>query len=170
MDKIQVNIILEILGRPVENVQLGLSALIDKLGKEKGIKILEQTSHAPVPVKESKDLFTSFAELMLELDSLDNYFGLMFSYMPSNIELIHPEKISLRNDDLNSLGNRLLLRLHDYDSIAKKMIFERDIAIGKLKEHAPHLFQKQQTQSQQSPLPAAKKAKSSKLRKKSKKK
>ena len=46
----------------------------------------------------------------------------------------------MRNDYLNFLANRLLLRLHDYDAITKNMIAERNIAISKLKEIAPHLF------------------------------
>ena len=169
MEKLQVHIILEIMGRPALNVQQGLNGLVQKLSNEKGIKILEQTLHEVLPVKESKDLFTSFAELTLELDSLDNYFGIIFGYMPSNIEIIHPEKINLGNDHLNVLGNRILLRLHDYDAIAKKMIVERDIVLQKLKEVAPHLFKQEvRDLAKSNKIPEAKKAKPAKKSKKKK--
>ena len=140
MQKLQVRIVLEILGRPAEHIKQSLNALLEKLGKEKGIKIMNKKVHDPIPVKDSNNLFTTFAEAELELDSLDNYFGLMFGYMPSNIELIYPESLNLKNEEFTILANRLLLRLHDYDAIAKRLIAERDNVLQKLHEVAPHLF------------------------------
>lgn len=170
MEKLHANIILEILGRPIENVDEGLKALVKKLSEEKGVKIMEETIHEPIPVKDSQNLFTSFAELRIEFESLENYFGILFAYMPSNIELIYPERINLRNDELNILSNRLLARLHNYDAIAKKMIVEKDLAIQKLKEVAPHLFKVQNTQQEKKlNQPVKESNKKSKLKIKSKK-
>ncbi len=153
MAKLQTSIILEILGRPPEHVTEALNTLITKLSSEKGVKILEKTCHEPLPVEDTKDLFTSFAEIMLELDSISDYLGVLFAYMPANIELINPEKIILSNSDLNDLGNKLVRRLHDYDAITKKVILEHDIVLKKLQEVAPHLFQQpaHPTQSEQVP-------------------
>jgi hypothetical protein len=137
MEKLQAIIILEILGKPKENVSSALQALVAKLGNEQGVKIIDQIIHPVVKVKESKELFTSFAEITLELDSLDNYFGILFAYMPSNIELVSPERISLENNELNILANKLAARLHDYDAIAKRMIAERNILVQKMQEVAP---------------------------------
>lgn len=151
-EKVQVTMILEILGRPKENVLKALQTLIERIASEKGAVIIEQTIHEPLPVKDSKDLFTSFSELTLELDSLSLFFGVMFAYMPANIELITPEKFTLTNSELSQLGNKLLQRLHDYDAIAKKMIYERDIFANKLKEVAPNLFPKTQQPQSFQPL------------------
>ncbi|MBI2631999.1 hypothetical protein HYW75_03275 [Candidatus Pacearchaeota archaeon] len=137
MEKINATVILEILGKPKENVLNALQGLIVKLGNEQGVKIIDQVVHPIIKVKDSKELFTSFAELTLELDSLDYFFGILFTYMPSHIELISPERINLRNDELNILANKLASRLHDYDAIAKRMIAERNILIQKLQEVAP---------------------------------
>ena len=141
MEKIRVSIILEILGRPASNVTEALNVLITKLGAEKGVKIIEKKVHPPVEVKDAKDLYTTFAEISLELDNLGNYFGVLFGYMPAHIELVYPERIELRNDDLNHLANQIAQRLHSYDAVAKKLIFDRDILARKLKEIAPHLFE-----------------------------
>jgi len=149
MAKLQANIILEILGRPQEHVTEALNGIVAKLGTEKGVKILDKTCHEPLPVQDSKDLFTSFAEVMLELDSLENYLLVLFGYMPANIELIAPEKITLSNIDLNDLGNKLVQRLHNYDAITKKVLVEHDIVLKKLQEVAPHLFQQPQQQAAQ---------------------
>ena len=133
MEKINANIVIEIMGRPKDNVSTALEGLVAKLGSEKGVKIMEKKIHEPAPVKES-DLFTAFAELSLELDSLDNYFGILFAYMPSHVEIIKPENIKLSSYDFNELSNKLIARLHDYDAMAKRLIGEREIMMKQL-EH-----------------------------------
>lgn len=146
MGKIQARLIIEILGRPPEHVKKALEELINKLSTDKGVKILEKTLHDPLPLENSKDLFTSFAEVLLEFDSLANYVTTIFTYMPSNIEIIRPEELNIRNLDLSELGNTVLQRLHHYDAIVKGMLNERAALVAKLKEVAPHLFQKQSQQ------------------------
>ena len=143
MEKLQVQLILEILGRPKEHLKTALETLINKIDSEKGVKIIDKTIHEPVPVKDTQDLFTSFAELTAELDSIGNYFGILFAYMPSNIELINPERIELDNAELNALANQLVRRLHNYDAITKKMIADREVLLRKLAEAAPELFKEE---------------------------
>ncbi len=169
MENLHANIVLEILGRPKDHVKETLQTLVLRLGTEKGIKILDKTIHEPIPVKDAKDLFTTFAEVSLELESLNNYFGVLFGYMPSHIELVHPEKISLTNFDLNDLGNKLVQRLHDYDAITKNVLVEKDMLLKKLQEIAPHLFKKPE---QEKPLNQTQqqKAQEKKQKQKSKKK
>lgn len=132
--KLQARLIIEILGRPSETVKEALNTVVVKMGTEKGVKILEKTYHKPIPVKDVKDLFTAFAEVSVELDSLANYFGLIFGYLPANIEIINPEKFSLLNQELNELGHALTQRLHNYDAIAKRLVFERDVLAKRLNE------------------------------------
>jgi|SRR3989344_501378 len=140
MEKLQARMVLEILGRPAEHIKNSLSLLLEKLEKEKGVKLIEKKINDPIYVKDSKDLFTTFGEVILELDSLDVYFGLIFAYMPANMEILTPEKITLRNDEISILANRLLTRLHDYDALAKRIVHERNFLLQKLREVAPHMF------------------------------
>ena len=142
MGKIQASLILEILGRPPEYVKESLNTVVVKMGSEKGVKIVDTDYHEPKLVDNTKDLFTAFANVDVELDSLSNYFGILFAYFPSHIEITHPENIKLSNIDLNELGNALVQRLHKYDAIVKKMLAERQIIEKKLKEIAPQLFKK----------------------------
>ena len=134
MEKLRANVILEILGRPKEHLTQSLNELISKLGSEKGVKIFEKNIHEPIKLEETKDLFTTFAEIIIELDSLENYFGIMFAYMPSNIEIVSPEKLTLNNTDLNELASKLMHRLHDYDAITKKALYENSVLVKKLQE------------------------------------
>ncbi len=168
MGEIKATLVLEILGRPAEHLKNALTELIDKLGAEKGIKILDKTVHEPAAVKEGKDLFTSFAEVSVEFETLENYFGTIFAYMPAHIEINSPSKFPLSNAELNEFGNKLLARLHDYDAITKKFIFERNFLINKLKESAPELFNQIVTE-QKEKVCARKQAKSEEPEKKPKK-
>ena len=160
--------IIEILGRPKENVSNAMKTIVDKLSSEKGVKLLEQKLHEPVPVEDAKDLFTTFSEILVEFDSPDTYFWIMFAYMPSNMQVISPEKISITNVDLTVLGNRLIQRLHDYDAVVKKTLAERDMLARKLHEVAPHLFKKEE-QSQGEEQKSAKQSRKSKKQSKKKK-
>lgn len=141
MEKIHASFILEILGRPAENVKEALDSIITRLGAEKGVEILNKKCHEPRLIEDANDLFTTFAEIELECETLAHYLGLLFSYMPSNVEVIRPEKFSMTNIDLNEIGNRLVHRLHEYDAITKKALVERDIVAQKLKEVAPKAFE-----------------------------
>lgn len=134
MEKLKVQLVFEIIGRPAEHIVAGLNGLIDKLGKEHGVKVLESTVHPPIAAKDSKDMFTTFAEVTLELDTLNYLFGIVFAYMPAHVELISPEKLPLTNHDIGHLASSILHRLHDYDAVAKRLIFERDAFSNKLKE------------------------------------
>ncbi len=140
-EKIQAILVLEILGRPPEHVKEALHSIVSKIGEEKGVKVLEKKLHEPTEIKDSKDLFTAFAEITVEMDNIGNFFGIVFAYMPSHIELLSPERFSLTNYDLNDMGNKIIQRLHGYDAITKNVIAERDLFYTKLKEIAPHLFQ-----------------------------
>lgn len=171
-DKLKANLILEVLGRPPEHVIEALNQLITKLGTEKSVKVLSKTIHEPKPVENSQNLFTAFAEVTVELDTVNNYFGILFGYMPSHIELIEPEKIELTNFELAGLANVLITRLHGYDAIAKKMMSDREFLIQKLREVAPYMFKEQKNLEQEIAESRAnkEKKKSKKPAKKSKKK
>ena len=119
------------------------------------------------PLEESKDLFTAFADVLLEFDSLPAYMAILFAYMPSNVEVIHPETLEIKNSDLAEMGNVILQRLHHYDSLVKGIMNERTALINKLREVAPQLFE-QPPQKQES-LEDAIEGNSEESKKKSKK-
>ncbi len=169
MDKLQIQAIFEILGRPPEHITEALNLLIERLGAEKGVKVIQKQMHEPIEVKDSKDLYTSFADVSLELDSVINYFNVLFAYMPAHTEMIYPEKISFSNSELNEFANQLVLRLHNYDAITKNVLVERDIILKKLQEVAPHLFKQPPADEPTQKVSKVKKKSSSNKVKKNKK-
>jgi len=142
MDKIHTAFILEILGRPEDHVKQALNELVKKLSDEEGVNILREQFFDPRKVEDSKDLFTAFAEIEAEVDTIDKYFGVLFAYMPSNVEIISPEKLSVSNLEFNEVGTRLMHRLHEYDAIAKNMLFEKELILKELKKSSPDFYKK----------------------------
>ncbi len=141
-DKINAMMILEILGKPKEYVLESLTAVVEKLSTEKGVKIIGKTIHEPLNVKNSKELFTTFAEIDIEFESLEHYIYIMFGYMPSNIQIISPENLSLSNSFLNELGNKIIQKLHNYDAITKKVLYEHQQIMEKIKSVSPDLYKR----------------------------
>lgn len=142
MEKMKVSMVLEILGRPAEHVNESLKQLVEKLKTEKGVKITNHKFYEAAPIENSNEMFSAFTEIDAEFDSISNYFGIIFAYMPSHIEIINPEKITMNNLDLSNVGNILLSRLHNYDAIAKRLVIDSNFIMEKMKEFSPEAYNK----------------------------
>jgi len=164
MDELQVNMVLEIMGRPKEHLIEALNNLVAKLEGEKNVKVLEKITHEPTHIKDTTDLYTTFTEVTLEISSLDQYFFLLFAYMPSHVELVYPEKIKITNEQLNQFANQLIQRLHNYDAIVKKVLVDRDELVKIIKANAPPTitFNQPTTPSKDSKTESKKSSKTSK--------
>lgn len=133
-EKINAVMILEAIGKPPEHLTEALNNLIKEVEKEKGVIILNKILSEPALTKDRKDLYTAFVELEIEVEEAINIAILMFKYMPSHIEIISPENITLTNNGLNDLFNELTRRLHGYDEVARVIQIEKNILEKKLRE------------------------------------
>lgn len=169
MESLEIRLIIEILGKPKDHVLLTMKNLIAQLEKEKGVTLTQQTVHEPRLVKDSKELYTTFAEIEAQFESVNVFFGIIFAYMPSNIEIISPSSMKMTNEEVGTIGNTLIGRLHLYESVTKKLVSDRDILMNKLKSMGVS-FQ-QNSPAQPAPqnvsekIPGKKKAKKSKSKK-----
>lgn len=126
-EKIRASFIIEILGRPPEHIEEALKGLIEKLGEEKGIKIVEKNFNKAKQIDNEKDLFTAFVNIEAEFENFSSLLFVVFNYMPSHFEIISPEEFKVHNLDMNTLVTNTILRLHKYDEIAKKMTMDNAI-------------------------------------------
>lgn len=126
--------ILEIIGKPKEHLVATLEKLIESIDKEKGVKVIEKKIKEPVEMKNNKDFYTTFAEIEIEADEIMKIIGLMFKYMPANVEIIEPELIALSNNGWNDILNELARRLHAYDEIARVLQIQTAKLQRELKE------------------------------------
>ena len=133
-EKILAMIMLEILGRPPEHIVETFKELIKKISEEKGVTLKSERVNEPKKIKEDENLYTSFAELELEVDSIQILVNLVFMYMPSYVEIINPDKLILTNNSVNEILNETTRRLHAYDEVARVIQTERTILEKKLKD------------------------------------
>lgn len=129
---IHCSIIIELLGKPKEYAEQVMEKVVDAIGKIKGVEIVKKDTHEP---KEAKnDLFSTFTEMELAVKDLNILTVLIFSYMPSNIEILAPAELKMPLTEINSYINMLASRLHGYDSLAKKLRMENMVLKNRLRE------------------------------------
>jgi hydroxylamine reductase (hybrid-cluster protein) len=127
--------IFEMLGKPAEHIKNSLGEYIDKIGQNKGITLNKKIVHEPKPLeKEHKGFFTTFAEVEIITENLEGLFNIVLNTLPSHIEIIEPDVISLRNFDLNSVLNELTVKLHRYDEVAKILAIDKNNLINQVRE------------------------------------
>lgn len=132
--EIEAIMILEVLGKPKEHLAEALGELIDKIGNEKGVFLISKKIHEPKLVKDQKDLYTTYAEVEIKVEKSILLASLMFKYMPSNIDIISPENITLTNNDFADILSEVTRRLHSYDEIARVIQMEKQMLEKKVKE------------------------------------
>jgi hypothetical protein len=150
--RVHAVIIIEVLGKPAEHIDKAIHDLVERLGQEKNIEILNKKFYEPKP---TENLFITFCEVELAVPSLVRLMEICFMYMPSSIEITEPRDLSFNLNDANSILNGLISRLHQYDAIAKKITFENMI----LKNQLQQLGAGTQMQQEVQPKKAEQKAK-----------
>ena len=146
---ITARFILEIIGRPPEHLVETLEKLIESMNNEKGVKVISKDIKEPVEMKGSeqvqafpdkdaerkqKSFYTTFAEVEVETEEIFDLTLLMFKYMPAHIEIISPELIALTNNGWGTILNEIVIRLHQYDEIARVVQVEKQVLENKLRE------------------------------------
>jgi hypothetical protein len=134
---IEATIIIEVIGRPPEHLTETLNDMIKNIDAEKGVSVTGKKLNEPVLMKDQKDFYVTFAEVDLEIDEIVQLFMISLKYMPANIEIVHPELIAMTKDRWNTLVNELLMKLHQYDEVARILQTEKLILEKKLKALTP---------------------------------
>lgn len=132
---IRAMLIIEVVGRPPEHLTATLNEIIGKISEEKGVKVIDKKIKEPTLMKDQKDLYTSFAEVEVEVEEILYLSILMFKYMPAHVEVIYPELIALTNNGWTDILSELTRRLHGYDEVARVLQMEKNILEQKLKQH-----------------------------------
>src|SRR3989337_1421347 len=133
-ENIRSMLILDIIGRPAPYLVENLEQIIAEMKKEQGVKIIDSKIKDPVPMKDNKEFFTTFAEIEVEADDIMYLVVLMFKYMPAHVEVISPEEIKLPNSGWSEILSELTRRLHSYDEVARVIQMEKGALIKKIQE------------------------------------
>lgn len=122
--KIRAALILDVIGKPAEHIVESLGKLIEEVDNEKGVTVKSKSIKEPTLLKDSKEFYTTFAEVEIEVEDILYLAILLFKYMPAHLEIIEPEMLVLSNNGWNDILNELVRRLHGYDEIARVIQLE----------------------------------------------
>ncbi len=125
--KIKTVFFFEMLGKPPEYIKETLGEYVKNLETE-GVKIISKKIHEPKLLEKDpdKELYSTFAEVAMEMDNLNLLFGISFRMLPSHVEILEPVDCNIKNFDLSAILSDLAIKLHKYDEIAKILTMERD--------------------------------------------
>ena len=129
---LKIHVIFEVIGKPAEYIDEILKKLIEVLEKEKNVQVLSK-EQKPAQVYE-ETLFCGFVETEILIESTKRLFDFVYDYMPSSIEVLEPSELRIKLADANMVLNELATKLHQQDIALKKVQFERDFLIKKLKD------------------------------------
>jgi len=117
---IHSRMLIEIIGKPKEFVEETCKKYIEKIKQDKDIDVLHIETDSAEEVKEMQGFYATFIDLETLMPSLNMLVGFCFDYMPSSVEIIHPEKITFANRELSSFINELQQKLHSLDMMLKQ--------------------------------------------------
>lgn len=116
---------MEVLGKPKEHVEEALKEYIQKLKADKHYKVLIE-EYAETQKKDNQELWSTFVELEISTESIQDIIGFCFDYMPALIEIIEPEELTLTDMDISNFLSDLQGKLHQVDMVAKQTKMEND--------------------------------------------
>lgn len=123
--------IIEILGSPEEHVKKTMQMILDKVKQYPETKILNQKLFDPEKMGD-KHLWSTFAEISMEVKKVQTLTGFCFDFMPSSLEIIEPEELPMQHHAVSDVLNDLLARLHQYDMVLKNIHAENILLKKKL--------------------------------------
>ncbi len=127
MTTITFRAIVEVLGKPKEHVEETFKQYVQKL-KDDGRYLIVSEEYAEIEPKE-EELWSTFVELEVRTKTLKDLVAFCFDYMPSLIEILEPEELSISDVNLSEFLSDLQNKLHSVDMIAKQMRMEHDSAV-----------------------------------------
>ncbi len=119
---IHINAILEMVGKPKEHVEATFAEYIANMKKSLKYEVLADTVHEVIPVDDSENLFSSFAEVEVLVKNMGALYDFCFECMPASVDVIAPSELKLRPSEASASVNDLLGRIHQVDLQSKQMV------------------------------------------------
>ena len=105
--KIIGNFIIQIAGKPIENVEKALNLIAEKLNEEKeNFKILN-IEIEEADLDEETSLYSGFIDAKIRFNDISKLLGFIVDYTPNSIEIEEPDKIILTNNNITEILNDL---------------------------------------------------------------
>lgn len=113
-----VRCVIEMLGAPKDHIEKTLKDYVKSLKERDTMTVVASDYGEP---EEQDQLFAMFVELDFWIKDLPELVGFSIEAMPSSVEIIEPDKISVTNDGMSDMLNDLQARLHSVDKRLKDL-------------------------------------------------
>ncbi|MFH1063978.1 MAG: hypothetical protein V1729_02780 [Candidatus Woesearchaeota archaeon] len=121
-------IIIEILGAPKDYVEEAAQLVVDRIAKTDKIELVSESTYEAEP---KGKLFSTFSEVEVWFETLDELSKFIFDFTPSSVEIIQPSEKLFKARFLSGFFNDFLLKMHDLglklkDEVAKSHLAEKN--------------------------------------------
>jgi len=135
--KLHCRIIIEVLGKPKEHVEEALKNFVAKIKQNQDMEVLVE--HFADAKEQDDKLFSTFVELEMKFKNLLTLIGFCFDYMPSSVEIIEPQQLTMKYNEITDMINDLQAKLHNLDMAVKQLRSENNF----LKKNTSSLLKNQ---------------------------
>ena len=118
--------IIEVLGKPEQHVQNMINNMMKKLQEDERFQV-NKKEVATTQKQEKVELWSTFAEVDIECQNVQNITEFCFDYMPSSIQIYKPQTIELPQKEFTDYLNDLQAKLHQVDMVAKQMKMKHEV-------------------------------------------
>ena len=116
-----VRSILEVVGYPEAHVNEVRDKVLEKLRAEEGISLLSEHVDPAAKLEGESELFGSFVDVELKIDSLVRMYHFCMDYLPSSIEIVDQKGIFFDLPEFITSLNDLLQRLHQLNVVISNL-------------------------------------------------
>ncbi|MBW2994824.1 hypothetical protein KY312_00580 [Candidatus Woesearchaeota archaeon] len=113
-----IRTVCELLGGPKEHIDDTMKILVQKAKEYPKSTVLKEKIFETKEQEEG--LFSAFTEFEILFNNLNTLMSFCFDFMPSSVEVVEPEKLSIDAHAMTSWINELQAKLHHVDKVAKE--------------------------------------------------
>ena len=123
--KIVTRTIIELAGFPKEHVEEKIKNIAEQLEKkDQNFKVINKEI---AETKQVEKMWSTFIEAELEFKDIKTLFSFNFTFLPSSIEVLEPEKIELDTNEFSDIINTLQAKLHEYTAVLNRLAIENKV-------------------------------------------
>ena len=129
-----VRSIIEIMGYPEAHILEVVENIVTKLGQHQNIEIVKKDVAPTEKVKEK--MFSTFVELEMKFKDIKDIYLFCIEFLPTSIEILDSETITMRTGDFTSSLNEVIAYLHKYNMALHNAHSQLNEALKKLESNA----------------------------------
>jgi hypothetical protein len=104
VQKITARFMLQVAGKPVENVQKALELVLEKIKDSKDWKYVEGEIVDP-ELDEKSTMYSGLIEVTLKFEKVEKLMGFIVDYTPNSVEIEDPETLKFDISEFNGVLN-----------------------------------------------------------------